>query len=201
MSSSETVQLYSPRADRYLDASEQSDRRWDGTLAQKRIAFVDNGRPNADKVLELLERELIERYSIQPTWIRKVEHGRPGLGGWTVIPITDVAPDLANEVDVVITGIGNCGGCTLRSVLDVAELESRGVPSVVLVEPSWHEQAKVIGKSVSLPPSRIRPLPLGQITANSADALPLIEDHLTEILDGIVDGLGDAAVPAGAAAA
>lgn len=200
MPSQETVKLYSPRAERYLDASEHTDRRWDGTLAAKRVALVDNGRPNADKVLELLERELIEQYGIQPTWIRKVDHGRPGMGGWTVIPILDVAPDLPDEVDVVITGIGNCGGCTLRSVLDVAELESRGVPAVVLVEPSWYTQAKLIGKSVSLPPSRIRVLPLGQITANSADALPLIEENLAEILDGIIEGLGDAAVPAGAAA-
>jgi hypothetical protein len=200
MSTAETITLYSPRAERYLDASEQNDRRWDGSLAAKRVALVDNGRPNADKVLELLERELVEQYGIEPTWIRKVDHGRPGMGGWTVIPILDVAPNLADEVDLVITGIGNCGGCTLRSVLDVAELESRGVPAVVLVEPSWYEQAKIIGKSVSLPPSRIRVLPLGQITANSADALPLIEENLAEILDGIVEGLGDAAVPAGAAA-
>jgi hypothetical protein len=196
MASNGTVTLVSPRAERYLDASEQADRRWDGTLAGKRVAFVDNGRPNADRVLGLLEHALIEEYGVKPTWVRKVEHGKPGMGGWTVIPVLDVAPDLPDRVDLVITGIGNCGGCTLRSVLDVAELEARGVPAVVLVEPSWYEQANIVGESVGLPPDRIRQLPLGKVTANSADALPLIEANLSEILSGLVAGLGQSKIAA-----
>lgn len=78
----------------------------------------------------------------------------------------------------------------MRSVLDTAELVVNGMPTVVIVEPSWYAQAKVIAKSVKLSESRIQVLPLGQVTANSADALPIVELHLQEIVDGIVKALG-----------
>jgi hypothetical protein len=84
----------------------------------------------------------------------------------------------------------------LRSVLDTAELVINGVPTVVLVEPSWYSQAKVIAKSVKLSENRIQVLPLGNVTANSSDSLPIIEERLLEIVDGIVNGLNDSAGPA-----
>jgi hypothetical protein len=88
----------------------------------------------------------------------------------------------------------------LRSVLDTAELVASGVPTVVLVEPSWFSQAKVIAKSVKLPENRIRELPIGNVTANSADALPIIESHISEIVDSIVEGLrGREGAPVGTA--
>jgi hypothetical protein len=100
------VKLLYPRAERYLDASHAITRHWDGSFSGKRVTLVDNGRPNADKVLGLVEEELVRRFGIKPTWIRKIDHGKPGMGGWTVIPLSKVAPDLQSQADMVITGLG-----------------------------------------------------------------------------------------------
>jgi hypothetical protein len=100
------MKLLYPRAEKYLDASKGNAGHWDGTFAGKRVTLVDNGRPNADKVLALIERELVHRFGIEPTWIRKIDHGKPGMGGWTVIPLSKVAPDLQSQTDMVITGLG-----------------------------------------------------------------------------------------------
>jgi hypothetical protein len=77
----------------------------------------------------------------------------------------------------------------LRSVLDTAEFELKGVRSVVFVEPSWFNQAKLIARSSGLSEKRVQALPLGSVTANSIDALPLIKAHIGEIIAGIEQAL------------
>jgi hypothetical protein len=77
----------------------------------------------------------------------------------------------------------------LRSCLDTAELTVKGVPSVVIVEPAWHPQAKLIAKSVKLPESQIVVLPIGKISSNSVDCLPIIEERLDQIMSDVVTAL------------
>jgi hypothetical protein len=77
----------------------------------------------------------------------------------------------------------------LRSVLDTAELERKGVRSVVFVEPSWYDQAKLIARSSGLSEKRVQALPLGSVTSNSLPALALVKAHLTEIVAGIEQAL------------
>ncbi len=85
----------------------------------------------------------------------------------------------------------------MRSCLDTAELTVKGLPSVVIVEPTWFPQAKLIAKSVKLPESQIVVLPLGKVSANSVDCLPIVEDRLDEILAAIVKSLGAVAAAEG----
>ena len=99
--------LLSPRAEKYLDASARIFRAWDGDLKGKRVGFVDNGRPNALRILQLIEGRLAEQFGIQSRWVHKIEHSSAGTGGWTVIPVLSVEPTLPDEVDVAISGIGN----------------------------------------------------------------------------------------------
>lgn len=102
-----TLTLYSPRAEKFLDASARVQRAWDGSLKNKRVAFVDNGRPNALKILEMIEKRLVENYQVTPRWVHKIDHSSAGTGGWTVIPVLSVEPGLPDEVDVAINGVGN----------------------------------------------------------------------------------------------
>jgi len=83
----------------------------------------------------------------------------------------------------------------LRSVLDTAELEAKGIPTVVLVEPGWYKEARFIAHGVKLSERRIQVLPLGTTTASSIDAIPIVEQHIADILDGIIKGFGDADPP------
>jgi hypothetical protein len=85
----------------------------------------------------------------------------------------------------------------LRSCLDTAELTVKGLPSVVIVEPTWYPQAKLIAKSVKLPEAQIVVLPIGKVSSNSVDCIPIIDDRLEEIMTGIVKALGAAAAAEG----
>jgi hypothetical protein len=76
-------------------------------------------------------------------------------------------------------------------------LTVKGLPSVVIVEPTWHPQAKLIAKSVKLPESQIVVLPLGKVSANSVDCLPIVEKHLDEIMGQILRSLGATAAAEG----
>ena len=99
--------LLSPRAEKFLDASVVLVQRpWDGSLRNKRVGLVDNGRPNAKGVLQLIEQRLIQLYDIKPRWVHKIDHSTVGTGAWTLIPVLSVEPGLADEVDVVINGVG-----------------------------------------------------------------------------------------------
>ena len=102
-----TLTLVSPRAEKFLDASARVYRPWDGDLKGKLVGFVDNGRPNALRILEMVEARLSERFGIQSRWVHKIEHSAAGTGGWTVIPVLSIEPTLPDEVDVTVSGVGN----------------------------------------------------------------------------------------------
>jgi hypothetical protein len=102
-----TTRLLYPKAEKYLDASKKVERPWDGTLAGKRVCIVDNGRPNALEVLSIIEKELKAKYKMQLRWIHKRDHGVAGRIPWTNMPLPPMAVGLENEIDVLITGIGN----------------------------------------------------------------------------------------------
>jgi hypothetical protein len=102
-----TLTLLSPRAEKFLDASTQVFRDWDGNLKGKRVGLVDNGRPNALRILTMVEGRLLRDYGIKPVWVHKIESSAAGTGGWTVVPVLAIHPTLPDEVDVVINGVGN----------------------------------------------------------------------------------------------
>ena len=60
---------------------------------------------------------------------------------------------------------------------------------MVLVEPSWYQQATAIARAMKLPEQRIVVLPLGKVSANSVDALPLIAEQLPSIVAAIEQAL------------
>lgn len=77
----------------------------------------------------------------------------------------------------------------MRSCLDTAELAARGLPSVFIVASQWYPQAKIIAKGVKLPLSQVVVLPLGGVSCNSVDSLPIVEQNLDEIMAGVAKAL------------
>jgi hypothetical protein len=67
----------------------------------------------------------------------------------------------------------------------------------VIVEPTWYPQAKLIAKSVKLPEAQIVMLPLGKVSSNSVDCIPIVQGHLDEITASVVKALGAAAAAEG----
>ena len=91
-----------------------------------RLGLVDNGKPRAGTLLQMLGQELQETYGVAE--VVMISKGSAG------IPLDDdQVADLASRVDVAVTGLGDCGACSACSLQDALLLERAGVASTVLI--------------------------------------------------------------------
>lgn len=92
--------------------------------AAPRLALIDNGKPKAATLLQALGEELVRRGTVSGF---EIFHKR------SMTPISDDERDrLVDAVDIVVSGVGDCGGCTACSVTDALRCLERGVPSFIL---------------------------------------------------------------------
>jgi hypothetical protein len=97
-----------------------------GNLAGVRIAVLDNTKPNAVEVMTAIAAALVRDHGARSYDVyRKLSAAQ----GASVAQYDEIAANY----DLVITGSGDCGGCTSWSALDAIELERRGVSVVLLV--------------------------------------------------------------------
>ncbi len=80
------------------------------------ISFLDNTKPNADVVLEIIRENLDFKSSNQV----KKPAGAPG---------TDEQIRKA-QADLCILALGDCGSCTTWLILDAIKLEKQGTPTI-----------------------------------------------------------------------
>jgi hypothetical protein len=60
-----------------------------------------------------------------------------------MLPLTDdERTSFASDFDVVVTGVGDCGGCTACSVTDALLCQELGLPSFVVVTESFVQLAQ-----------------------------------------------------------
>ena len=95
-------------------------------LAGIRIAVLDNTKPNAVEIMERLAQLLVRDYAAASYDVFRKLSAAQGAS-------EPQFREIAANYDLVITGSGDCGGCTSWSALDAVELEHRGVPSILLV--------------------------------------------------------------------
>ena len=88
------------------------------------------------------------------------------------------------EVDVAISGLGGCGGCSPWAAMDSCELESRGVATVTLVTPELLGLAKrtAEGKGYDL---RYVLLPQTLDDLDDAGMAALVRDTYGDIVDAL----------------
>ena len=132
------------------------------SLAGKRIAVLDNGKPNAGVVMARAARTLAARTGAEVSLITK--KGPQGLSANAAIPMApDIFDRLLAEADVVITGAADCGSCTAYSVHDAIELEKAGKPAVVVTTTKFEPIAVTLSASFGLADVRklVLPHPIG----------------------------------------
>lgn len=94
--------------------------------AEVRLGLVDNGKPKARELLLLLAEALGERLPVVATELIS----KPSAAN----PLTDAeAAALAERVDLVVTGLGDCGACSAASLQDALLMERNSVPATVLI--------------------------------------------------------------------
>src|SRR5699024_5555496 len=87
------------------------------------LGIVDNTKPNAAVLLEQLGGILQERYGFKEV--------RSYVKYYFGTPMKDdLRNQVAEECDVVVTAIGDCGSCSAATVADGIILERDGIPAV-----------------------------------------------------------------------
>lgn len=132
------------------------------SLAGKRIAVLDNGKPNAGVVMTRAAETLASRAGAEISLVTK--KGPQGRSANAAEPMArDILDRLLAEADVVVTGAADCGSCTAYSVQDAIELERAGVPTIVVTTTMFEPVAKTLSANFGLANTRrlVLPHPLG----------------------------------------
>jgi hypothetical protein len=108
------------------------------------LGLLDNSKPGAQEVLVATARQMIEhgaaeRYLI----IRKASAGRPMT--------SDDEADILRGVDVVITGVSDCGACTASTVYDAVRIMRAGLPCLTVVTSVFEGLARSVAKTLCMP--------------------------------------------------
>lgn len=109
-----------------------------------RLVLIDNGKPNARRLLELIAEGLRKRVAISEVVIRTKRSASQMLDEAEV-------QDLAAMSAAVITGLGDCGACSACSVGDALLMEQAGVPATVLISDVFAAHVAAFATSLGFP--------------------------------------------------
>jgi hypothetical protein len=164
------VTVYRPVADEPAEAPSTLAPR--SGLDGARLVLIDNGKPNARELLELLAGELRARVSVGSVEVVT----KPAAGH----PLSDEeAAAIAPRADVAITGLGDCGACSACSLRDAVAFERLGVPAAVVITDAFVGHVARFSDALGLPgyPALVVPHPV------SSKA----HDHLARLAAGLAD--------------
>jgi hypothetical protein len=124
------------------------------------VGYLDNGKPNSDRFLELLDQQLAGQGARGVLWAHKTSTGK--------LADADTIADLAQRCDVVVTGVGDCAGCCSCTVQDGIALERLGTPTYVVCTTEMLTTAKIAATAAGAPdyPFTVIEHPLGSLTAD-----------------------------------
>jgi hypothetical protein len=166
-----TVTVYRPVADEPVEAPSSLATRG-AVAADARLVLIDNGKPNARELLELLAGELRSRLPFGS--IEVVTKAAAGH------PLEDEeAAAIAPRADLVIAGLGDCGACSACSLRDAVAFERLGVPATVVITDAFVGHVARFADALGLPgyPALVVPHPV-----SSKDA-----EHLARLAAGMAD--------------
>jgi hypothetical protein len=108
------------------------------------VGLLDNTKANAGPLLSEIAAELRRSYGIGATR----EYAKDYFG----TPVKDeLLKRIADECDVVITAVGDCGSCSAATVADGILFERAGVPAVSIVSDSFLMSGRAMAKVQGFP--------------------------------------------------
>ncbi|MEV5409039.1 UGSC family (seleno)protein [Thermopolyspora sp. NPDC052614] len=101
-----------------------------GSLRGLTIGLLDNTKPNAAVLLRQVADRLRERHG--------AGEARLYAKSYFGTPMTeDILKRIADECDVAVTAVGDCGSCSAATVADGIMFERAGIPAVAIVSDSF----------------------------------------------------------------
>jgi hypothetical protein len=157
------------------------------TNIPKRPASLEGMRiellPNWKNGLKPFMRILADRFKSDT----KVKNAVYRDTGWLFThpdKVEKIGPDadkLARDCDLMVSGVGDCGGCTLWSVKACIEFEKRGVPASVIVTDVFEHRAHQLLTSLGYPHIPVL------VVKNPV--IYLTEPEIHQRIDGLLDKL------------
>lgn len=136
------------------------------------LGLLDNTKVNAARLLEHLGAEMQQSHGVE----RIVHYTKDYFG----TPLSDaLRQQVADECDLVITGVGDCGSCSAATVADGILLEQTGIPSVSIISDSFQMSAQAMASVHGFPDFAftmiehpLASLDEGEISARARAVLP-----------------------------
>lgn len=150
-------------------------------LAGRRLVVVENGKPRAAELLGAIAASLVRRFELASFTV----FSKPGASQ----PIS--AQDVEEVVglgDLVITGLGDCGGCSACSLQDALLVERAGRPATVVISEPFQGRIAAYAAKLGAPGYGAVVVP-HPVASRSSDYL---EDLADRAVDRVAIHLGGA---------
>jgi hypothetical protein len=101
-----------------------------GSLRGLTIGLLDNTKPNAVVLLQQVAEQLRERHG--------AGEARLYTKSYFGTPMTEeMLKQIADECDLAVTAVGDCGSCSAATVADGIMFERAGIPAVAIISDSF----------------------------------------------------------------
>jgi hypothetical protein len=135
-------------------------------LAGARLTVIENGKPRARELLGGIAGRLVEEFGAASFEV----FSKPSAS--KVISDSEVAA-IAASSDVVLTGLGDCAGCSACSLQDALLMERAGRPATVVISEPFTGLITSFAQKLGAPgyPVTIVPHPVSSRSAEDLAAL------------------------------
>lgn len=159
-----TAEVFDPCGVVDLDSRPLANRK--NGLAGLRLGILDNSKWNANKLLRGASAALSAEIEFGAVNYYVKTHGFS----------TDAPPEMiariAEENDIVLTAIGDCGSCCSCCIRDAIALEDLGLPTAPIITTEFVNETRLTRAAVGMP--ELRPVvidhPVSSITAEEVAA-------------------------------
>lgn len=108
------------------------------------VGLLDNTKPNSTDLLQIIGDALQKDFGAAGTKLYTKDYfGTPAA--------PELREQIAAEVDVLITGVGDCGSCSAATVADGIHFERVGIPTVSITSDSFYPSGRAMAQVLGFP--------------------------------------------------
>ena len=153
-------EIFDPRGRVDLDSRPIATRR--NGLEGLRLGILDNSKWNANKLLRGAAAALSDEIDFASVNYYVKTHGFS----------TDAPPEMINRIaqenDIVLTAIGDCGSCCSCCIRDAIALEDLGIPAAPIITTEFVNETRLTRAAVGMPD--LRPVVIDHPVSSITDA-------------------------------